>query len=83
MWVQSLSWEDALEEGMASLSSILARRILRTEEPGGPQSIGSHRVRYDCSDLALTHRRLCNETFIKLLKCRVWKTSRLVNTSRC
>ena len=47
MWAQSLSWEDALEEGMASLSSILAWRIPRTEEPGRPQSIGSHRVRYD------------------------------------
>ena len=38
--VQSLGWEDPLEEGMASLSSILAWRIPRTEEPGGLQSIG-------------------------------------------
>ena len=41
MWVQSLGWEDLLEEGMASHSSILARRIPWTEEPGGPQSTGS------------------------------------------
>ena len=34
-------WEDPLEEGMASLSSILAWRILCTEEPGGLQSMGS------------------------------------------
>ena len=33
--VQSLSWEDPLEEGMATHSSILACRILWMEEPGG------------------------------------------------
>ena len=31
---QSLSWEDPLEEGMATHSSILAWKILWTEEPG-------------------------------------------------
>ena len=35
MWVWSLSWEDPLEEEMATHSSILARRIPWTEEPGG------------------------------------------------
>ena len=39
--------EDLLEEGMATHSSILARRIPRTEEPGGLQSMGSQRVRHD------------------------------------
>ena len=39
-WVQSLSWEDPLEEGMATHSSILAWRIPRTEEPGTLQSMG-------------------------------------------
>ena len=34
-WVQSLGWEDPLEEGMANHSSILAWRIPWTEEPGG------------------------------------------------
>ena len=34
-------WEDPLEEGMATYSSILAWRIPWTEEPGGLQSIGS------------------------------------------
>ena len=34
------SLEDPLEEGMATQSSILAWRILWTEEPGGPQSMG-------------------------------------------
>ena len=40
-WVRSLSWEDPLEEGMATHSRILAWRIPWTEEPGGPQSMGS------------------------------------------
>ena len=42
--VQSLGWEDPLEEGMAIDSSILAWRIPWTEEPDGLQSMGSHRV---------------------------------------
>ena len=46
-WVQSLGWEDPLEEDMATLSGILAWRILQTEEPGGLQSMGSQRVRHD------------------------------------
>ena len=41
-----------LEKGMATPSSILAWRILWTEEPGGLLSMGSHRVRHDWSDLA-------------------------------
>ena len=40
-WVQSLGWEDPLEEGMATYSSILAWRIPWTEEPGGLQSMES------------------------------------------
>ena len=43
-WVQSLGWEDPLEKGMATQSSILAWRIPWTEEPGGLQSMGSQRV---------------------------------------
>ena len=39
-WVQSLGWEDLLEEGMATHSSILAWRIPWTEEPGGLQVHG-------------------------------------------
>ena len=38
IWVQSLGWEDPLEEEMGSHSSILAWEIPRTEEPGGLQS---------------------------------------------
>ena len=40
-WVQSLGQEDPLEKGMATHSSILAWRILWTQEPGGLQSMGS------------------------------------------
>ena len=40
MWVRSLGWEDSLEVGIATHSSILAWRIPQTEEPGGLQSHG-------------------------------------------
>ena len=43
-WVQSLSWEDLLDKGMAAHSSILAWRIPWTEEPSGLQSIRSQKV---------------------------------------
>ena len=46
-WVWSLGGEDPLEKEMATRSSILAWRILWTEEPGGLQSMGSQRVWYD------------------------------------
>ena len=39
--VQSLGWEDPLEEEMATHSSILAWEIPWTVEPGGLQSMGS------------------------------------------
>ena len=42
----------ALEKEMATHSSVLAWRIPGTGEPGGLQSMGSHRVRHDLSDLA-------------------------------
>jgi len=47
MLVGSLGQEDSLEEKMAIHSSILARRILWTEEPGGLQSMGSQRIGHD------------------------------------
>ena len=46
-WVLSLGWEDPLEKGMATRSSILAWRIPWTEEPGRLQSMGLQRVRHD------------------------------------
>ena len=44
----------ALEKEMATHSSILAWSIPGTGEPGGLPSLGSHRVRHDWSDLAVT-----------------------------
>ena len=52
MWVRSQGWEDPLEGGMATQSSVLAWRIPWTEEPGRPQSTGSQRVRQDWNDWA-------------------------------
>ena len=46
-WVRSLGQEHPLEEGMATHSTILFWRIPWTEEPGGLQSIGSHRLGHD------------------------------------
>ena len=45
-WIRPLGWEDALEKGMATHSSILAQRMSWTEEPGGLRSIGSQRVKH-------------------------------------
>ena len=51
-----LSWDDPLEEDMATHSNILAWRIPWTEESGGLQSIGSQRVRYNRGNLACSMR---------------------------
>ena len=41
MWVRTLGWEDPLEVGIATRSSIPAWKIPWTEEPDGLQSIVS------------------------------------------
>ena len=48
-WVQSLSWEDPLEEGMATHPSILAWKIPWREDPGsyGLLSLGLQKVRHE------------------------------------
>ena len=46
-WVRSLGWEDPLEKGMATHSSIVAWRSPWTEEPYGLQSMGSQRGGHD------------------------------------
>ena len=46
-WAQSLVLEDPLEKGMTTHSSILAWKILWTEEPGRLQSMGSQRIWHD------------------------------------
>ena len=50
MWVRSLGWEDSLEEGLATQSSIIAWRIPRTAEPGRLQSIGLQRDMTEVSE---------------------------------
>ena len=45
--VQSLGWEDPLEEEMTTHSSILAWEIPWRQEPGGLQSMGSERIGHD------------------------------------
>ena len=47
MWLQFLGQEDPLEKGMVTHSSFLARRIPWTEEPGGLQAVGLHRVGHE------------------------------------
>ena len=46
-WVQSLGWENPLEKGMATHSSILAWKIAWMEELGRLQSVGSQRFRHN------------------------------------
>ena len=45
-WVLFLGWEDPLEKGVATHSSVLAWRIPWTVEPGGLQSRESQRIRH-------------------------------------
>ena len=44
--VQCMGWEEPLEKGMATHSSILVRRIPWTEEPSRLQSMGLQKVRH-------------------------------------
>ena len=56
MWVQFLEWKDPPKKEMATQSSILAWKILWTEEPGRVQTTCSQRVRHD---LATEHMCMC------------------------
>ena len=63
-WVRSLGWEDLLEKGMATHFSILTWRIPWTEEPGGIQSIRSHRVGHDWNDSMHAHTSVFEFKFL-------------------
>ena len=52
--VQSVGWEDPLEEGMVNHSSILAWKIPCTEEPGELQSMGSQSQ----TQLSVAHKHM-------------------------
>ena len=54
--VGSVGQEDPLEKGMATHSSVLAWRMLGTEDPGGPQSMGPQRAGHDLGDEVHTQR---------------------------
>ena len=75
MQVQSLGWEDPLEEGMATHSSSFAWRIPWTEEPGGLQSTGSWRVGPDSSDLEGTQQLHTIPCIAKVTRKPEWKQS--------
>ena len=73
-WDQSLSWEDPLKQGMATHSSILAWKIPWTEEPGGLQSLGSQRARYDWvtnTDM-LSSTGIWTVAFKRRHRCLLW-----------
>ena len=70
--VWSLGWEDPLEKGMATHSSILAWRIPWTEKPGGLQSMGLQRVGHDlATEQECTHSKL--DHFIPLVTLMLWE----------
>ena len=46
-WVQSLSWEDTLEEGMETTPGFLPEESPWREEPGRLQSMRSQRIGHD------------------------------------
>ena len=74
-WIRSLGWEDPLEEGMATCSSILAWRIPWTEEPGGLQSTGSQRARHNWNNLANTHAHILTSQMERGGACVLGKTT--------
>ena len=55
-WVRSLIWEDPLQKGMATHSSILAWRIPWTEEPGRAYSSWSCKELYTTEQLTVTNQ---------------------------
>ena len=69
--VQSLGWEDPLEEGMTTHTSIIAWRIAWIEKRGRLQFIGSQRVGHNWSDLACMHHAYYFYPNHKIL--RLWK----------
>ena len=73
MIVQSLGWEDPLEEEIAPHSSILAWEIPWTEEPGGLQSMGSRRVGHNSTDM--------NECDVKIQPGFLSRKKRMQGTS--
>ena len=76
--VWSLGWEDPLQKGMATHSSILTWRIPWTEEPGGLQSMGWQRVRHDWAT-TLSLKRYLGEFFTHL---SIWYLSKAIRVEK-
>ena len=66
MRIKSLAWEDPLEEGMATHSSIHPGETPETEEPVGLESIGLQRVGSDLHTHTHTHTHLKTTQHCKL-----------------
>ena len=72
MWVQSLGWEDPLEEEMATHSSILACEIPWTEEPGGYSPWGGRESdTTECLSLSHKEYREIKSEITKLISYKV------------
>ena len=79
-WVLFLDWEDLLEEGMATHSSILAWEIPWTEEPGRLQSVESEESdtteRLRTADIKVLPRKLYPLDQFKLVNCENGKVQK-------
>ena len=80
-WVWSLGWEDPLEKGMATHSSILAWRIPWTEEPGRLPSMRLQRVGYDWVTFAFFHTKKKKNLWSHLNTIKWVHSGSSVNTS--
>ena len=75
-WVRSLGWEDPLEKGTTTHSSILAWRFLRTEEPGRLQSMGLKKGRHNWVIFTFTYNsslQKCAKMSDKALPLPTWQ----------
>ena len=73
---------NALEKEMAAHSNILAWRIPGTEEPGGQLSMGSHRVRYNWSDLAAAAEYIMRNAGLEEAQAGIKIAGRNINNLR-
>ena len=71
-WLLSLGWEDLLEKGMATHSSVLAWRIPGTEDPGGLQSMGSQKESDVIEHLTLSSCSRLKWPFFVILVVERW-----------
>ena len=67
-WVRTLGWEDPLQKGIATHSSILAWRIPWTEESGGLQSLELQRIGHDWATNVLFPQAMSVMWKVKVLK---------------